>query len=97
MSTTTLPMTPPGDALTDKNSEGSQRRNEVIRSSVLNSLGQPNNLFRVTVMPLWGNKFRVNVMTGTDASSLTIPKSYFVVADDGGNILQSTPGIRKEY
>jgi len=48
-------------------------------------------------MPLWGNKYRVNVMTGTDANSDRIPNSYFVVADENGNILHSTPQIRKEY
>ena len=97
MSTATLPMAPRGEVLTDKKSEGSQRREEVIRASVLKSLGRPDNLFRVSVMPLWGNNYRVNVMTGTDASAVCIPDSFFVVADDNGNILRSTPGIRKAY
>ena len=97
MSTATLPMAPPGEVPSDRKSEGSREREAVIRASVLKSLGRPANLFRVSVMPLWGNNYRVNVMTGTDASSVCIPDSFFVVADDNGNILQSTPGIRKAY
>ena len=64
---------------------------------MLKSLGRPNQLFRVSVINLWDNNYRVNVTTGTDVSSVLIPHSYFVVADDDGNILQSYPGIRKVY
>ena len=84
---------PPAGGETD----GRQRREAAIRAGVLKALGRPDHLFRVAVVPLWGNNYRVNVVTGTDASSVRIPHSYFVVADDRGNILRSTPGIRKEY
>jgi hypothetical protein len=97
MSTTTLPMAPPSEPLSDGNTDGHQRREAVIRASVLKSLGRPDHLFRVAVMLLWGNNYRVNVVTGMDASSVRIPNSYYVVADDHGNILQSAPEIRKEY
>ena len=72
-------------------------REAVIRASVLDSLGRPAELFRVSVIPLWGNNYRVNVFTGTDATSVRIPNSYFVKSDDSGNILQATPRIRKQY
>ena len=97
MSETTLQMAPPGESLTDGTTDESKRREAMIRASVLKSLGRPDNLFRVSVMPLWGNYYRVNVMTGTDATSVRIPNSYFVVADDSGHIPQSAPRIQKEY
>ena len=40
------------------------RREQRIRSNVLASLGHPVNLLKVAVLPLWGDKFRVNVWTG---------------------------------
>ncbi len=84
---------PPAGGETDRQ----RLREAVIRASVLKSLGRPDHLFRVAVVPLWGNNYRVNVVTGTDAASVRIPNSYFVVADDSGTVLRSTPVIRKEY
>jgi hypothetical protein len=97
MSTATLPMISPDEPISDAPRGGGSLREAAIRASVLDSLGRPAELFRVSVMPLWGNKYRVNVFTGTDATSVRIPNSYFVEADDNGFILQSTPRIRKEY
>jgi hypothetical protein len=97
MSPTTLPMAPLGQPLTDGLRGESLRREAVIGANVLDSLGRPAKLFRVLVMPLWANHYRVNVITGTDAASVQIPNSYFVKADDDGNILEATPRIRKEY
>lgn len=68
-----------------------------IRTAVLNSLGSPTGLYRVAVLPLWKGHYRVNVMTGADASSVRIVNSYFVEADDRGAILHSKPPIKKEY
>jgi hypothetical protein len=76
---------------------GCQRREAAIRARVLESLGRPGGLFRVSVAPLWDNNYRVNVMTGADATAVLIPHSYFVVVDDDGNILRSTPRLRREY
>ena len=72
-------------------------REEAIRAGVLKALGRPAGLLRVSVMPLWSNYFRVNVVTGFDATSVNIPNSYFVTADDAGAILGSTPSILKQY
>jgi hypothetical protein len=52
----------------------------------LGSIGEP---YRVDVWRLWNDRFRVNVCVG--AVSITIPHSYFIIADDEGNILSSTP------
>ena len=72
-------------------------REGAIRAGVLAALGRPAQLFRVVVVPLWGDLFRVNVVTGDDPSSVRIPHSYFVAADGRGNIIESTPSIRREY
>lgn len=72
------------------------RRVEAIRTGVLAALGSPAGLLRVSVLPLWGDKFRVNVWTdGSDGTA--IPNSYFVVADDKGAILKAEPPLQKQY
>jgi hypothetical protein len=73
------------------------KREDVIRSRVLRSLGNPSGVLRVNVLPLWGNNFRVNVLIGENATAVEIPNSYFVTADDHGNILRSEPPIPKQY
>ncbi len=73
------------------------RREALIRANVLKALGRPAKLFRVAVMPLWDNNYRVNVVTGEEFSSCQIPNSYFVRVDDDGTILGSTPDIKKQY
>ena len=72
-------------------------REDIIRAGVLASLGTPTGLFRVTVLPLWDNNFRVNVLVGEDATAVRIPDSFFVTADEHGNILGTEPPIRKAY
>lgn len=74
-----------------------QWRHEVIRVGVLAALGRPSRLLKVSVMPLWGNHFRVNVWTGEGPSADGIPNSYFVTADDRGAILRAEPPIQKQY
>jgi hypothetical protein len=96
MATTTLPMMD-GDPSAASPPDGRDRREGAIRAGVLAALGRPGRLYRVAVVPLWGDHFRVNVMTGEDPTSVRIPHSYFVAADGQGNILASTPAIRKEY
>lgn len=71
-------------------------RRAAIRAGVLAALGNPAELLRVTVQPLWGDKFRVNVWTG-GSNGAEIPNSYFVTADDRGTILTSEPPIVKQY
>ena len=73
-----------------------RKREEVIRVGVLKALGRPAELLRVNVMPLWGDHFRVNIVTGEDATSVQIPNSYFVTVDERGTILRSEPTIQKQ-
>jgi hypothetical protein len=70
-------------------------REEAIRARVLAALGRPAGLLKVSVVPLWGDKFRVNVWT--TGSAAAIPNSYFVTADPSGAVLTSEPPIRKQY
>jgi hypothetical protein len=72
------------------------RREEAIRASVLAALGSPAELLRVTVVPLWGDKLRVNVWTSGSAGA-SIPNSFFVTADESGSVLTSEPPIQKQY
>jgi hypothetical protein len=70
-------------------------REQLIRSNILASLGQPVHLLKVAVLPLWGDKFRVNVWTGAQGVGNLIPHSYFVTADKRGAIVRSEPPIQK--
>ena len=73
-----------------------RRREDVIRVAVLRALGRPPELIRVSVLPLWGDKFRVNVWA-TGSNGAAIPDSYFVTASEDGTIQQSEPPIQKRY
>ena len=64
-----------------------------IRVGVLTSLGRPPELYRVDVLSLWSNHYRVNVMVGADPTSLRIAHSYFVEAGADGHILTATPQV----
>lgn len=69
----------------------------VIRGGVLSALGRPGDLFRVAVLPLWAEHYRVNVLTGPDAATAKVANSFFVVADGRGNIVRSIPAIARQY
>ena len=92
-----LPLTPEEQPTKVTPISQAQEQKEAIIANVLSGLGRPAHLFRVAVLPLWDNHFRVNVLTGELASSVAIPNSYFVTADNAGKILGSTPIIRKLY
>jgi hypothetical protein len=91
--TTTAPRVEPE---TPQTVPAGRPRADAIRAGVLAALGRPAGLYRVTVSPLWGNRFRVNVMTGS-AAGVEIPNSYFVTADDAGAILGAEPPLRRQY
>jgi hypothetical protein len=87
--------------------EGEQRKNRagdlcealsaLIAEQVVHILGKPEGLHQVQVRPLWGNYFRVNVLTGPDAASVRVANSYFLKADGEGNIVESTPKITRQH
>jgi len=69
----------------------------VIGKQVMHALGRPFDLHRVDVRTLWDGHYRVNVLVGSDAASARVAHSYFLVADDAGNILASTPSVIRQY
>ncbi len=70
---------------------------DLIREQVLHALGEPGDLLKVQVAPLWQDNYRVNVYVGADAACARIPHSYFVMVDGDGNVLDSTPKIQRQY
>ena len=74
-----------------------QKRNAVIGNHVIHALGQPGDLHRVQVRPLWGDHYRVNVLVGVDAASARVAHSYFLLADGAGSILTSSPKLTRVY
>ncbi len=74
-----------------------QQRHALIGKHVMHTLGQPGDLRRVQVRRLWEDHYRVNVLVGVDAASAKVAHSYFLVTDSAGNIVASTPRIRKQY
>lgn len=68
-----------------------------IGSRVIQMLGQPDDLHRLQVRQVWGDRYRVNVITGADAVTAKVAHSFFLVVDGAGNILASTPKITKHY
>jgi hypothetical protein len=69
----------------------------LIGEHVLHALGEPSNLCKLVVRPLWKDRYRVNILVGECLASAKIANSYFVVTDGNGNILGSRPEIAKEY
>ena len=73
------------------------RRLAAVIKSVMDALGKPGDLLRTTARSVNGDTFRVNVVTGPDVSSARIAHSFFLTADESGNVTGSTPAINKCY
>jgi hypothetical protein len=69
----------------------------LVGGQVLRALGEPGDLLRVQVRPLWEGSYRVNVFVGAAAGCGRIAHSYFVAADGDGNVLQASPAIGRRY
>jgi hypothetical protein len=69
----------------------------LIRSGILAALGHPPDLLEVAVRKLWGDHYRVNVLTGRDVITARIAHSYFVKTGAKGNILSTAPLIAHLY
>ena len=92
------PTRPPGgEPQMDDNTREKPAADAVVRRGVLAALGQPPGLYEVSVRPLWGNHFRVNVLVGPDATAVRIAHSFFVETAAGGDILSATPRITRVY
>jgi hypothetical protein len=84
------------DESAPKSRSGDQQAAALCRF-VINLLGRPRDLFRVSAVRLWENQFRVNVQTGADITSVRIAHSFFVAADEDGNVVASVPPIARAY
>jgi hypothetical protein len=70
---------------------------ELIGEQVVHSLGSPGDLFKVEVRPVGRDRYRANVFVGKDVNSARIANSFFLTADDEGNIVTSSPEIIRLY
>src|SRR5262245_10880797 len=68
-----------------------------IRARVLASLGVPPGLYRVSVLPVWAGRYRVNVLTGPDAASARVAHSYFLEVGEDGVIVSASPPLVRLY
>jgi len=68
---------------------------DLIREKVLAALGEPPDLLRVLVKPLWGNYYRANVFVGKGFTA-RMAHSFFLDVDDG-KIVSSVPAIQHLY
>ena len=95
---TTLPMSSPTEEPESREMQRDRPRpTAAIQSSVLASLGRPPRLYRVAVVPLWLNYYRVNVFVGPEPTAVRIAHSYFVTADEAGRLLTITPPLTRLY
>jgi hypothetical protein len=94
-------VTKPAPSQSDEEARDERQHTEprvaVIAAAVMSALGKPPDFRRVTVVKLWGNQFRVNVLTGGDATSSRVAHSYFLTAADDGRVLDSEPAIARLY
>lgn len=91
------PTRPPGGEPHQTEDTPNRPPDGLIRTGVLGALGRPPGLYEVAVRALWENHYRVNVLIGTDPTALRIAHSYFVEAQENGDILSATPRITRLY
>jgi hypothetical protein len=70
---------------------------DLIREQVIHALGKPMDLRSVQVRKVWDDHYRVNVIVGESAGSVSLAHSYFLVVDSDGRLIGSTPKITKLY
>ncbi len=71
--------------------------NAIIGKNVIHSLGSPVDMLKVKVNPVGGETYRVNVMVGKDICSSRVSDSFFLTADEEGNIITCSPQIVRLY
>jgi hypothetical protein len=89
-----MPAAVPGEHAAKPSEPG---RGDAISGHVLRALGRPGELYRVAVIPLWGDHFRVNVLVGDGAANVRVAHSFFLVADAAGNVVACSPDITRRY
>ncbi len=92
-----MPTKEQGKQQAEKAKQTHEQRSGVIVGQLLQALGRPATLYRVEVRHLWENHYRANVFVGVDAATTRVAHSFFVVADEDGNIIASVPDITRKY
>ncbi len=94
-------MPPPSPVQPEEDATPKKKRAEQLAAAVcvavINRLGRPHDLFRISAMRLWDNRYRVNVQTGDDVVSVRVAHSFFVAIDEKGNVIESSPQITRLY
>lgn len=72
---------------------------EDVRTAVLTALGRPVDLLKVTVANVYNNRYRVNVFRAVieDNERVHLTDSFFVIADDDGEVFTFRPEIVRKY
>jgi len=70
--------------------------NALVGEQVLHALGEPSDLLRVQVRPLWEDTYRVNVFVGVNAASARVANSYFVGERSRGPGRFSRGGVERK-
>jgi hypothetical protein len=67
----------------------------LIREKVLAALGEPPDLLRVQVKPLWGSHYRANIFVGKGFTTRMAHSFFLDVVDS--EIVSSAPPIQRLY
>jgi len=92
-----MPTTPQLERTEQIMSHAREALDSLVREQVIHNLGKPTDLLSVQVRPLWGTRYRVNVVVGANAASARVVDSFFLVTDADGSILEATPKIKRRY
>jgi hypothetical protein len=87
----------PPDAEDQRRTEEARELATRIGRNIISVLGRPAEFARIVVAPLWDRTHRVNVLTGEDPTSIRIAHIFFVVVDDDGKVLESSPPLARRY
>jgi hypothetical protein len=92
-----MPTNQQGKQHADPATQRLPERDALISRHVLCALGQPDAPHRVEVRHLWEEHYRVNVLVEAGTASWRVAYSYFLVTDESGAVLESTPVITRQY
>jgi hypothetical protein len=92
-----MPTKEQGKQKAEQAKQTNEQRSGVIIGQLLQALGRPATLYRVEIRHLWDDRYRANVFVGADAASTRVAHSFFIVADEDGNIIASEPDITRTY
>lgn len=70
-----------------------QRTDSAVGQNVRSCLEPTWDIQRVQVRRLWETRYRVNVYVGANAATASMAISYFLVTDEVGNIIESSPAL----